>query len=449
MTAPAMVQGTRTDRAAQTVRELVDLGPRMGGTPSGDRSVAYLLARFKAMGLPSRTILEKEHLVHWETSWNLSATLSAFEDLPVETFHLQRAWPYGFSPAAVGEAEIGLGAADGMVGLFSNFHTPRRKGPALTLALVDGFNTTEGDWPKLRPLRSSARNRYPVFGISNASGKRLRQGLAQGRSVRLKYKLEATIEKRKSQSVEAIIEAPSDAAPGFFLVCAHGDSDAGGPGANDNASGVAIVLEMAHSWKTAIDQGLCEPPARQVRFVIWGTEIKSTREYLNRYLADPESAKAHPILGVLNFDQAGFGAGAEQLNVEPDDLASNTAFVRMASAILNEHKDTEGYPKRWATNKSLGGTDSYVFSSSKLFRQGGLPSVTLFTSAWDKPEEHARTQGMPGESWRDRNKVSVDFDPYYHSAGDLPEFTTDREPHNMVWCARVGLSCVARFLDGL
>ena len=72
-----------------------------------------------------------------------------------------------------------------------------------------------------------------------------------------------------------------------------------------------------------------------------------------------------------------------------------------------------------------------------------------FTSAWDSPAEHPRTQGMPGESWRERDQVRVDYDVYYHSAGDTPENTTDLEPHNMGWCARVGLLTGLRWLDAL
>ena len=56
---------------------------------------------------------------------------------------------------------------------------------------------------------------------------------------------------------------------------------------------------------------------------------------------------------------------------------------------------------------------------------------------------------MPGESWSDRDRVAIDYDEHYHSAGDLPENTTDREPENMGWCARVGLLAVTDYLDGL
>ncbi|MCP5023250.1 MAG: hypothetical protein GY930_15960 [bacterium] len=56
---------------------------------------------------------------------------------------------------------------------------------------------------------------------------------------------------------------------------------------------------------------------------------------------------------------------------------------------------------------------------------------------------------MPGESWKDREKVGVDYDPYFHSAGDLPQMTTSLEAHNMLWCARTGLVCVNAYLESL
>jgi hypothetical protein len=40
--------------------------PRMGGTPSGDRAVAYLVKSFEANGLPTQTNLETNKLVHLE-----------------------------------------------------------------------------------------------------------------------------------------------------------------------------------------------------------------------------------------------------------------------------------------------------------------------------------------------------------------------------------------------
>ena len=135
--------------------------------------------------------------------------------------------------------------------------------------------------------------------------------------------------------------------------------------------------------------------------------------------------------------------------LEPDDVAGNVAFIEAAGRVLRDRAGTAGFPERWATNKSLGGTDSYVFSGSRRFRDGGLPAVTMYTSAWGRPDEHPRTPGMPGESWRDRDRVEIDYDRFYHSAGDTPENTTDREPENMGWCARVGLQSALDYLGSL
>ncbi|MBP1598977.1 MAG: hypothetical protein H6Q05_4354, partial [Acidobacteria bacterium] len=41
----------------------------------------------------------------------------------------------------------------------------------------------------------------------------------------------------------------------------------------------------------------------------------------------------------------------------------------------------------------------------------------------------------------------VDGDSFYHSAGDKPENTTDTEPFNMGWCARVGLLGALRLMS--
>src|SRR5690606_32390455 len=112
---------------------------------------------------------------------------------------------------------------------------------------------------------------------------------------------------------------------------------------NDNGSGEAIVYEIARAWTAAIAAHALPAPAREVRFVIWGKEIHSTQHYLATVVETDG-----PLLGVLNYDQAGFGAGAEQLNVEPDDLPANEAFVRVAASVLADHAGVPGFPERWA-----------------------------------------------------------------------------------------------------
>jgi hypothetical protein len=431
----ALAELVDAERMAQHVRALVDLGPRMGGTRSGELAVRSRVAAFTALGLESRRIEAPAAWCHEEEAFSVRAHADGRE-VP-----LRHAWPWGFSPAARGRGRLVLEPAPGAVVLRAE-RPERGELDRAGAWLVDGVTTPDGSHPAIRDVRRGTV--APVFGLSRDEGALLRRHLEAGVPVEIEYALETTIREAPPVSVVASLPARAGAPPGYLLFCAHGDSDAGGPGANDNASGEAIVVEIARAWTRAIAEGLLPAPPREVRFAIWGSEIRSTRDFLAHHADD-----GGPILGVVNYDQAGFGSGAEQLNIEPDDLPANEGLVRTFCALLEEHAGEAGLPARFATNKSLGGTDSYVFSGSERFESGGRPAVTLFTSAWNRPEEHPRTPGMPGESWSDRDLVSVDYDNFYHSAGDTPENTTDREPWNMGWCARTGWLGALRWLDGL
>ncbi len=430
------------ERLARRVREICAFGPRMGGTPAGNAITEWRAERFRAMQLDVQVIEGKEQWVHWEPSWRVVVHARPAAGGESEELPLTSAWPWGFSPAASGRVALAsdpTGGAAWLTGRASRRHKD------LALALVDGSATLDGRYAVVHHLAQGAENPFPVFGLSTPEGALLRERLEQGQTLEVEFELEAHIERARPRTVVASLAAREGAPPGALLFCAHGDSDSGGPGANDNGSGEAIVMEIADVWARCVRWGLVEAPAREVRFALWGTEIASTRHYL-------ASLAPGELIGVVNYDQSGFGSGADQLSIEPDDLPANVAFIRTLLAVLEEHATTpaaQAFPQQWATNKSLGGTDSYVFSGSDGFKQGGLPALTLFASAWGQPDEQPRTAGMPGESWSERELVRVDHDVHYHSAGDTPENTTDLEPFNMAWSARVGLLAGMRWLAGL
>jgi hypothetical protein len=117
---------------------------------------------------------------------------------------------------------------------------------------------------------------------------------------------------------------------------------------------------------------------------------------------------------------------------------------------MTDHVGTRGFPEHAASVKSQGGTDSYVFQPRT---QGATvyPSVTLYTSAWDKERAQPVTEGFPPINWyagEQPGMVTVDGDAFYHSVGDTPANTTDTEPSNMGWCARVGLLSALRLISG-
>jgi aminopeptidase YwaD len=431
----ALVAQVDEARMQERVRMLCELGPRMGGTDSGHAAAAKLIEAFRGFGVAAQIREDPELWSHQEDAWSVAIRTLDDQGQPGQPQLLSSAWPWGFSPSASGSARLTAELAEGSALLTDRRPRFRKSGPKPAVALVDGLVTLDGSYPRIYQQRGGDANPVPIFGLNRPDGEHLRSLLASGAEVQVDYELEARIQRARPRTVIGRIPARPGAAPGFLLYCAHGDSDAGGPGADDNASGVAVVLEIARAWSRAIAEGSVEPPERELRFAVWGSEIHSTRAYL----ADLDPELAGPLLGVINYDQAGYGSGGDQLNIEPDDLPANRALVQRILAALAELDGRPGFPERWATNKSLGGTDSYVFSGSRLFRDNGRPALTLFTSAWDAPDEKPRTEGMPGESWTERDQVSIDYDLYYHSAGDTPENTTDKEPWNMGWCARVGL----------
>ena len=79
---------------------------------------------------------------------------------------------------------------------------------------------------------------------------------------------------------------------GQFVYSAHVQE----PGANDNASGVGVQLEMARTAAAMHRQGLLNP-ARSLSF-LWGDEITSTRRYV-------QEKKGSKIVAGLSLDMVG------------------------------------------------------------------------------------------------------------------------------------------------
>lgn len=86
------------------------------------------------------------------------------------------------------------------------------------------------------------------------------------------------------------------------------------PGADDNASGVAVVLESARLLASA------PPFPWSIRFIAWSGEELGL--WGSRHYADAARARGDRILGVLNFDMVGFNDLTDRL-----ELISNPASI--------------------------------------------------------------------------------------------------------------------------
>src|SRR5262245_54358949 len=184
----AFASAVSEDRLKRSVRELVNFGPRMGGTPSGDRASAYLAEHFRKLGLRTETFTDVTTLTHWEERWRVE--LGSGEAI-------ESAWPYGFSPS-VPEPRAGK------LVMASNLATPDPSWrgavvytpaevvrayaavaasefrPLAILTSAPDASPRYLDWARIGELPARADNPIPVFGVSYLDGRTLASAAGRG-----------------------------------------------------------------------------------------------------------------------------------------------------------------------------------------------------------------------------------------------------------------------------
>lgn len=99
--------------------------------------------------------------------------------------------------------------------------------------------------------------------------------------------------------------------------------------ANDNASGMASILELARLFNKLIDEGKMERPLRDIRFW-WADEIESEYRYFRDY---PEEASK--MLANINQDDELIHSNDDDLfNIDPTQLARNGFIVGALTYVL-------------------------------------------------------------------------------------------------------------------
>jgi aminopeptidase YwaD len=144
---------------------------------------------------------------------------------------------------------------------------------------------------------------------------------------------------------------------------AHLDTVPAGPGANDNGSGSAVVLELAHQ----LAQRNAAERTVTVRFALFGAEelgLFGSRFYVQN-LSD---AERHAILGDINLDMVGVGTAWRFGGTE--DLVQRA--VGAATDI-----GQRAVPLRGPLSSS---------SDHASFLEAGIPAVFLYRS--DDPNYH-------------------------------------------------------------
>jgi Zn-dependent M28 family amino/carboxypeptidase len=164
-----------------------------------------------------------------------------------------------------------------------------------------------------------------------------------------------------------------------MLIGAHIDSKRTAPGGNDNASGVAVVLELARDLVGA-------DTAATLQFVLFGAEEMvdsdsdhhhyGSRQFVQAMTAEERAA----LVGMISVDMVGYGSKfhVRTMNKGPQLLRD------MVKAFSNE----TGLPTTYLRDPGTSG-----YSDHEPFELAGFPAVWV--------------------EWRE--------DPLYHTAGDTYE----------------------------
>lgn len=436
----ALDNAVSSTRLLGQVRDLVRFGPRTGGTKSGDRAVAYIAKRLKESGYAVVVQTDPKRFVYEAKSWTLRV------DSPVVLrTTIRNEWIGAFSPsvpksssrliyleqpddASPDELKNKSVLLDAMISE-TTYRQFVLAGVRTLILISPKTDAAYSDGAMISDLWESSRNAIPLFNISRNNGRTLKEALSDSTPVVISFSVRSAMDSANPKTVLATLEGESGE---YYLVCAHGDSDSGGPGADDNASGVSAVLETARVLNALVKSGRIPKPKYSIRFAIWGTEIFSTSHYVQRHQDELPSIK-----GVLNLDEVGTGATRNCIYFESNEVEYNAHILRTFLKVGDEFAGRRGFWDESTTNPSQGGTDSYVFFPRSLRRlkvpESKIPSITIFTGAWNELKTVPQTPGWRSRSWKGHpDSVTVDYSAYYHSSLDVPELTTEKEPHNVI-----------------
>lgn len=169
------------------------------------------------------------------------------------------------------------------------------------------------------------------------------------------------------------------------------------PGANDNASGCATILEVARTYAKLIRDGRLARPARSMRF-IWPPEIEGTTILLN---ARPDLAGR--FVAAIQMDMVGGGPETKAVFHVTRSPASLPTFVSDVAQAFGEFVNEQslahasGESVRYPLVESGGGKEPLLAqmtefnrgSDNEVFTDGSFRIPTIYLHDW--PDRYIHT----------------------------------------------------------
>ena len=289
--------------------------------------------------------------------------------------------------------------------------TPRDQWDILQWGSIPYDATRKGFGFKASP-RAAARLRRAI-----ASSEQIKPGEDQTRPsdhVMVRVTIQSSFSTKPNRTL--IAEIPGRVAPGERVILAAHVQE---PGANDNASGVATLAELAVALEAGIRAGKIPPPGRTLTFLFLN-EIGGSRRWLQAHAADAKNVRYMISMDMTGEDVAKTG-GSFLVERWPDPNAvwdrpwdphsewgrGNVKAEQLKGDLINDAHlavcERVARKSGWVvkTNPYEGGSDHTVFGSA------GVPSLL---------------------DWHFTDR-------YYHTNFDTPDKTSSAEMRNVGVCA--------------
>ena len=282
------------ERAMEHVRVLsVAIGPRVSGSQEARQTVAYIADAFRSYGYAVE-VMEFDY----ETRFRAATVTVNGETIEGVALNGPATPPKSVEGRAV---EVGAGRSASFSGSIPvrNRNNPGY-GDVLAYMEVDRNEATglvivnQARWP-FYGFPIEAADAIPVVLVSHTEADRFALAVEDGSTI--------TVSIGPGRPMAAnVIARPAEGARCDILAGGHHDTVAAAPGAIDNASGVAIILELARAFAAdGLDEGLC--------FATFGAEESGLFGSAALARAWEESGELPRIM--VNFDVTARGEAVE------------------------------------------------------------------------------------------------------------------------------------------
>ncbi len=239
-----------------------------------------------------------------------------------------------------------------------------------------------------------------AFMVSPATARDFQARLGRGETVRLAAKVRAGQHAGSYQVVTATLPGGDPARRDQELTFScHLDHPR--PGANDNASGCATILEVARSLSKLVAEGRLPRPARTLRFV-FPNEVEGTLALLDQRPEIAARARA-----VIHLDMVGGGPVTKAVFHVTRGPASLPSFVYDVAAALGAFVNRETY------DFAAGGHADWPLVAPQGGKEPLLAELADYTGGSDHDvwsDGSYRVPALYFNDWPDR---------YIHTTGDV------------------------------